>query len=202
MNDIDEINLFNQLLAKAVSEDNEDTVEDLCFITNEKLEENYIKLPCNHTFNYVALYNELINQKNSWTKVKSISHLETHKLRAYQMKCPYCRTIYDGILPYVNIEGVKRIKYVNSPISKCIKLNKCKYVFKKGKKKEKECGKNCINEYCKWHKKIINKQKDICLCKHILLRGKRKGEEGGKKCLKNKSYCGNHIAKYINEENK
>ena len=47
------------------------------------------------------------------------------------MKCPYCRTIYDGILPYVNIEGVKRIKYVNSPINKCIKLNKCKYVFKK-----------------------------------------------------------------------
>ena len=75
MSEIDEINLFNQLLAKAVSEDNEDTVEDICFITNEKLEENYIKLPCNHTFNYVALYNELINQKNNWTKVKNISHL-------------------------------------------------------------------------------------------------------------------------------
>ena len=55
MSEIDEINLFNQLLAKAVSEDNEDTVEDICFITNEKLEENYIKLPCNHTFNYIAI---------------------------------------------------------------------------------------------------------------------------------------------------
>ena len=43
MSEIDEINLFNQLLAKAVSEDNgdnEDTVEDICFITNEN---NYLK---------------------------------------------------------------------------------------------------------------------------------------------------------------
>ena len=112
IDDIEETNLFNQLLAKAVSEESEIENEDICFITNEKLEENYIKLPCNHTFNYMALYNEIINQKNNWTKIKNISHLESHKLRAYQMKCPYCRTIYDGILPYVNIEGVKRMKFV------------------------------------------------------------------------------------------
>ena len=202
MSEIDEITLFNQLLAKAVSDENENMTEDICFITNEKLEENYIKLPCNHTFNYIPLYKELINQKNNWTRVKNISHLETHKLRAYQMKCPYCRTIYDGILPYVTMDGVKRIRYVNSPISKCIKLNKCKYVFKKGKRKNIECGKNCINEYCKWHKEVINKQKNVNLCKHVLLRGKRTGEECGKKCSKKNNYCSNHIAKYLNEENK
>ena len=200
--DIDETNLFNELLAKAVSEKSEIVNEDICFITNEKLEENYIKLPCNHTFNYIALYNELINQKNNWTKVKNISHLESHKLRAYQMKCPYCRRIYDGILPYVNIEGVKRMKYVNTPNSKCIKLNTCSYVFKKGKRKEQKCGKNCINDYCEWHKKIINKKKCITVCKHVLLKGIRKGENCGKKCSKGKSYCRNHIVKYTNEENK
>tara|TARA_B100001142_G_scaffold119904_1_gene121911 strand:+ start:13041 stop:13658 length:618 start_codon:yes stop_codon:yes gene_type:complete len=202
IDDIEETNLFNQLLAKAVSEESEIENEDICFITNEKLEENYIKLPCNHTFNYMALYNEIINQKNNWTKIKNISHLESHKLRAYQMKCPYCRTIYDGILPYVNIDGVKRMKYVNSPNSKCIKLNSCNYVFKKGKRKEEKCGKNCINEYCEWHKKIINKHKCITVCKHVLLKGSRKGECCGKKCSKGKNYCRNHIVKYTNQENK
>lgn len=201
LDDIDETNLFNQLLAKAVSEESEIENEDICFITNEKLEENYIKLPCNHTFNYISLYNELINQKNNWTKIKNISHLESHKLRAYQMKCPYCRTIYDGILPYVNIEGVKRMKYVNSPNNKCIKLNTCNYVFKKGKRKDEKCGKNCINEYCESHKKLINKHKCLAVCKHKLLRGKRKGELCGKKCSKSNNYCRNHIAKYKNEEN-
>tara|TARA_B100001741_G_C16470865_1_gene559961 strand:- start:541 stop:1158 length:618 start_codon:yes stop_codon:yes gene_type:complete len=202
INDIDETNLFNQLLAKAVSEENEIENDNICFITNEKLEDNYIKLPCNHTFNYVALYNEIINQKNNWTKIKNISHLESHKLRAYQIKCPYCRTIYDGILPYVNIDGVKRMKYVNSPNSKCIKLNTCNYVFKKGKRKGECCGKNCINEYCEWHKKLINKHKSIAVCKHVLLRGKRKGECCGKKCSKGNTYCRNHIAKHKKEDNK
>ena len=31
MSEIDEINLFNQLLAKAVSEDNEDAVKDMFY---------------------------------------------------------------------------------------------------------------------------------------------------------------------------
>ena len=39
-----------------------------CLISNEVLDNTYIKLPCKHSFNYVPLYKEVYNQKNCFNK--------------------------------------------------------------------------------------------------------------------------------------
>ena len=36
----------------------------LCLISNTKLETNYITLDCNHKFNFLPLYYEIVYQKN------------------------------------------------------------------------------------------------------------------------------------------
>ena len=60
MNSINHNDLFRQILQDNTNETN---TEDLCLITNENLEDNYIKLKCGHKFNYLPLYNEVVHQK-------------------------------------------------------------------------------------------------------------------------------------------
>ena len=151
---------------------NSDTVNDvdenICLITKEELIVNSIKLPCNHSFNYIPLYREVCNQKKSNQK-----NLETQVLGLNQIKCPYCRTKFSNLLPYINIKGVNKIRGVNSPIKYSMFLSKCKYVMKSGKNKGQMCNKDCNFDYCSRHKAIMDKNKEGC--KHILLRGKNKG---------------------------
>ena len=111
----DENELFNLLLAKAMlnEEENEDE-EEICLISNEKLGKYKITLPCNHSFNYVALYNEILNQKNNWIKIKHISHLETQKLGSYQIKCPYCRKIGIPQIDFVIRDFTRAFTYQNT----------------------------------------------------------------------------------------
>jgi hypothetical protein len=86
--------------------------DNICLITKEKLEPNHITLSCNHKFNYVPLYNEVVNQKN-----KQNNMYETTKLSANQIKCPYCRVLTNKLLPYIAYPSVKLIKNVNSYIT-------------------------------------------------------------------------------------
>ena len=72
-----------------------------CLITNEILEQNHIQLLCKHKFNYKPLYNELIYQK------KNVSESIQNNI-----KCPYCRTIQEFILP--QREGYKLIYGINT----------------------------------------------------------------------------------------
>ena len=37
--------------------------DNICLISNDKLEVNYITLGCGHKFNYLDLYNEVVYQK-------------------------------------------------------------------------------------------------------------------------------------------
>ena len=37
--------------------------ENVCLISKEGLNDNFITLPCKHTFNYIPLYKEIILQK-------------------------------------------------------------------------------------------------------------------------------------------
>ena len=59
------LDLFNSIL-------NDDSIDDLlidnrnenvCLISNSNLENNYITLDCNHKFNYMPLFNEIVYQK-------------------------------------------------------------------------------------------------------------------------------------------
>jgi hypothetical protein len=89
-------------------------------------------------------------------KVKN--RLEIQKLKTKQIKCPYCRNIQDSLLPY--LLGFPKIKNINYPLNLTYKPDSCKYVFKSGKQKNNECGKNCYGITCIYHQKILNKRKE------------------------------------------
>ena len=139
----------------------EESYDDNCLITNEPLEKSHIKLTCTHSFNYKPLLNEVCKQKINLIRGKKYSNnLEIQKLTKYQMKCPYCRTIQNGILPY--LASCKKTPFVNWPEKYSLKLNKCPYVFKSGKRKNQMCSAKCNlkhnnNYYCKRHFKKYNK---------------------------------------------
>lgn len=122
--DEDTSNYFYKELSKILNTDatqddglSENTIvsndtSNICLITKEKLEPNHITLSCNHKFNYVPLYNEVVNQKNKQNNMYEIT-----KLSANQIKCPYCRVITNKLLPYIAYPSVKLTKNVNSYIT-------------------------------------------------------------------------------------
>ena len=61
-NDID---YFNHLLEKDNTSDNNDLNSDdnICLISNNKLQDNYITLKCNHRFNYKKFIMKFIVKK-------------------------------------------------------------------------------------------------------------------------------------------
>ena len=130
MNSINHNDLFRQILQDNTNETN---TEDLCLITNENLEDNYIKLKCGHKFNYLPLYNEVVHQKT-----KKI--LDNSKLKINEIKCPYCRTINDKLLPYYKYYSVKPILSVTHPINYAMNTYTCQYI---------KNGKLCKNNACK-----------------------------------------------------
>jgi hypothetical protein len=138
-----------------LSENNENNENnEKCLISNELLVSNYITLECNHKFNYIELYNEVVEQKT-----KKI--LDNSKLKLNEIKCPYCRSISKNLLPYFKYYNTKPIKGVNYPHDLSIKLNECQYI----EKNSKLCGKNaCITKhgnFCNNHVKYNIKEEEI-----------------------------------------
>ena len=68
-----------------------------CLISKETIQNN-ITLPCNHSYEYTYLYEEIKQQK--------IRH------KTY-FKCPYCRHLYNNCIPYYEIDGIEKIKNIN-----------------------------------------------------------------------------------------
>ena len=112
-------NNFNKELLELLCQDDEQDNENICLISNTQLDENYVKLCCGHTFNYTAIFNEIKYQKTQQ------HHYETQKLSPSQIKCPYCRTIQNGLLPYY--DNVSKCNGVNWPIKYQYKPNNCLY---------------------------------------------------------------------------
>lgn len=134
-----------------------DDKERICLITHQPLELNNITLSCNHTFNYLPLYKEVSNQKTK-------NYLETMHLCINQIKCPYCRTITNKLLPYIEHKDVVYKKGVNFPSKYCMSLFTCERVIKSGKNKNKLCGREAYESslgiYCKkCQNKLQNKNK-------------------------------------------
>ena len=128
---------------------------NICLITKEQLSYNYITLPCNHSFNYVPLYKEICLQKQ---KITYLTDLEIVKLSSHQIKCPYCRTIINNLIPYIPInDEIQKIINVNSPSKYCMTRYKCRYTFKSGKTKGSLCNKHAYEIpnkdgiYCEKH---------------------------------------------------
>lgn len=130
------------------------TNEKICLISKECLIDNFITLPCNHTFNYIPLYKEVILQKIT------PNSLEISRLTPHQIRCPYCRLIVNNLLPYLPLNNVEKITNVNYPLSKCMKHLDCEQKLKNGKMCSKTAYKMNDKIYCDQHWKIINDKKD------------------------------------------
>ena len=123
----DNINFFEELKNTNIKTNNTLDNDKICLITNELLDsENCVKLNCGHSFNYLPILNELINQKfflyNNYDSKYS--------------KCPYCRDKIKLVLPYkenifnVMIYGINTLNkeyYVNTNNLKINDIKKCYY---------------------------------------------------------------------------
>jgi hypothetical protein len=166
---------------------------ETCLISKLPLEKNYISLPCTHKFNYFSLYKELIIQK------KHKNYLNTVKLNSGEIKCPYCRSISKKLIPYIPLEGVKKIYGINHPLEYCMDHIPCAWIFKTGKRKNTVCNTNGYHsdfgKYCPTHYKYMKKEKpqekNTSSCSAILKTGKRKGQLCNCKALIN-NLCGRH----------
>ena len=100
--------------------------DNICLISKDKLHPNHITLKCNHKFNYIPIYKEVLYQKT-----KSNPIYEVTKLQSYQIKCPYCRTITNKLLPFIQYPSVKLAKNIHSTGSDCLPTTKCSHIIKK-----------------------------------------------------------------------
>ncbi len=161
---------FNKKLLEALCNDEEES-SDLCLITGEVIRDDHIKLVCGHKFNYHPIFNELSNQK-------VYSKLETHRLKKFQIKCPYCRTIQNGVIPFNKGFPMLKEEGVNWPPKRIAKNEKCTAILRSGKRKGEECGRQCFSTLCPIHQNSKNKSIPaiVIRCIAILGSGKRKGE--------------------------
>jgi hypothetical protein len=138
----DNFNFFNELNKEEdMDQSSGNKNEQVCMISHMPLTYNSVKLPCNHTFNYLPLYKELV-LVNTHTPHKTI-------------KCPYCRTMSMKLLPYIPLVGVEKRYGINIPKTLCMDGPKCVYSIKSGKHKGLECSKDGMEgpdgTFCKKH---------------------------------------------------
>ena len=153
-----DVDFFAELQsALGVPKDNNIVDQDTsnCLITYAELEENHITLTCGHKFNYLPLYHEVVKQKSG-------SHLETAYLSLNQIKCPYCRTKTNKLLPHICHPEVVSKRGVNYPTKYCMTLHTCDWIYKSGKRKGATCGRDAISGeagiYCKMHHNLSDKK--------------------------------------------
>jgi hypothetical protein len=144
------VKLENEVLTveNSVLVESVDPGHAICLISHQPLTRSHIQLPCNHLFNYKPLFQEICIQK----LVRNLYN--TTKLKINQLKCPYCRSISEHLLPYLPSEERIREYGVNGPAKYCMPyIAECEYKVT-GKKINK-----CLNpacyigpvNYCKTH---------------------------------------------------
>ena len=114
------------------------SIDNVCLLSGDMLTLNHVSLKCNHKFNYSPLFKEIRREK---TKHNS---KEVQRLRTSEIKCPYCRQIQTGLLPYVPIITTERIKGVNAPDKFTMTLCGCEWKMKNGKRHGDICGTNAF----------------------------------------------------------
>jgi hypothetical protein len=99
------------------------TSEATCLITSDPLNAFHVTLACGHKFNYEPLYQEVIRQKG-----RLGMHNYYEKIGMHQIKCPYCRTITNQLLPSIGPHPViKRLNGINAPAYMCMPGIACSY---------------------------------------------------------------------------
>lgn len=141
---------------------------DICLISKEKLHPNHITLSCNHKFNYLPIYKEVLYQKN-----KLNPQYEVTKLHHNQVKCPYCRTITNKLLPYIQYPSIGFSKVIHAIEPDCIPAAKCSHIIKHRRKSmpDSKCEKNAVYYQaenilmCPSHYKLLS-SKNVSSCKN------------------------------------
>jgi hypothetical protein len=178
-----EIDFYKEL--NDPSDDEDDGLEK-CLILNEPLKTNHVTLLCGHKFNYVPIYNYLIIQKTS--------HLNDNvRLKMNQLRCPYCRSVQNMLLPYYNEPDTDLIIGINSYCCEYKSLNVNYDENDPNSKKWNYCfnqlhdynDKDPTTKYCEKHKKHLG-------CLYIFKKGKYQGKHCGHK-IKSNYLCCRHI---------
>ena len=102
--------LYSSLDNKDTQNQLDETNNIVCLITDESLEANSVTLLCNHKFNYVPLYKDLVNHKKKFNTMESSGALKHGEIR-----CPYCRHKQQFVLPYYEELGLPKVSGVNEP---------------------------------------------------------------------------------------
>jgi hypothetical protein len=171
------IDFYNELNKELLEETNKESNKELecndnmCLLTHQQLEDPLITLECGHKFNYLPLYHEIYNQKKD-------NYLEITFLKINQIKCPYCRSVTNKLLPYIKDKDVTYKRGVNCPLKYCMKLHSCEWL-KYGKNKNQViCNKDAFKSehgtYCSVHQ-------NYCKNKHIKQELKEEHEKLNKK---------------------
>lgn len=173
-----------------------DDCPETCLLSGLPLADMAATLPCGHSFNYLQLYREVKAQKRS-----NASSLEDTRLRSGQFKCPYCRHLYDKLLPRVEMDGVAALTGVNaaSP-ARTLNLYPCQHIMTRGKRQGEICGKCVMKPMSKWlcpaHVAghcLKRSRPTVRACSAIIKTGKRKGEPCGAKTRS--EMCARHSPK-------
>jgi hypothetical protein len=124
------INFFDELYKSLDIEDNEfnvDNDEHLCLITKQILTDKFVKMDCGHKFNYIPLYNDILNHKKKFNSMES----SNGALRNDEIRCPYCRHKQKGVLPYyedLNLSKVNGVNYYDIDMNYNSNYSKCEFV--------------------------------------------------------------------------
>jgi hypothetical protein len=146
----------------------DDDENNYCLLTKEPLDDIHIKLTCGHKFNYVPLYREVVMQKT--TGMSSTGYYYSHSLKRNEIKCPYCRTVQDKLLPYLEYDGVNKTIGVNQPKTLSMSVQTCSHIeYKKGKKQSSQQSSTCCKEQsstcCKEQSSTCCKEQSSTCCK-------------------------------------
>jgi hypothetical protein len=98
---------------------------NFCLISNTPLVEHFVKLTCGHKFNYIPLYKDILNHR------KKFHNMERQSLRPHELRCPYCRSVQKGLLPFIPELGLDKehgVNFIDTNIQNSVpsaKLIKC-----------------------------------------------------------------------------
>lgn len=107
-------------IKEGIEQSNDKTKEPvLCLISNMPLTENFVQMKCGHKFNYIPLYNDILNHK------KKFNIMEHKSLKNIEIRCPYCRKVQQELLPYHKYHGVKEVHGVNYFDPNVVLKNQC-----------------------------------------------------------------------------
>lgn len=107
---------------------------ETCPLSYKPFSRNAVTLPCGHKFNYVSLVNEITSFKGCrrrYLGFQSVEHM--------QIMCPYCRTIHNGVLPFIPDCGVVKTAGVTAPGTRALPHRECQHKLSSGARKGQIC---------------------------------------------------------------